>query len=234
MGIVVDRPELRDRVDVFEDREDAGHSLAFLLGRYRGSAAVLLAIPAGGVPVGAAAAEDLGLPLDVAVVSKITPPQNSEIGYGAVAFDGTARVDVEMAGRLGLSERDRREGIERTADKVSRRVARLRGGAPAPDVAGKTAILVDDGIASGRTLLVAAEAVKKLSPVSVVIAAPTGHRRSVERLAREVDGVCCANVRGGASFAVADAYRRWTDVGDDEAEEILRRARARPTPDGGS
>ena len=225
VGVVVDRPDLRGRVAVFEDREDAGRALASLLGRYRGSGAVLVAIPAGGVPVAAAAAAELGLPLDVAVVSKITPPQSTEIGYGAVAFDGTSRIDSERADELGLSGDVRRRGIERTAEKVRRRVGRLRGGVPAPDVAGKTAILVDDGIASGMTLLVAAEAVKKLGPAEIVIAAPTGHARSVERLARFVEAVCCANIRGGLGFAVADAYRRWTDVADDEVEKILARSR---------
>ena len=181
----------------------------------------ILAIPAGGVPVASAIAHALDLPLDVAVVSKVTPSWNTEAGYGAVAFDGRVRLDAEMMARLCVGEREAREGIERTAAKVRRRVKRLRP-APEPVVApGDTAVLVDDGLASGFTMATAVEAVRDAGAGRVVIAVPTGSERAVKRLASLVEQVYCANVRTGWSFAVADAYEIWSDVDDATVLDIL-------------
>jgi predicted phosphoribosyltransferase len=229
---IIDEPELRGRIGVFEDREDAGRALAWLLGPYCGPDTILLAVPAGGVPVAASAAEALRVAIDIAVVSKITHPRNTELGFGAVAFDGTVRLNAELVRDLGLSSAEQNEGIQRTLEKVRRRVERLRGGRPLPEVAGREAILVDDGIASGFTLGVAAEAVKRLYPASIAIAAPTGHRKSVERLAGEVDTVFCANIRGGVAFAVADAYRCWSDVDEEEVRRIFARSAFLPSAGG--
>jgi predicted phosphoribosyltransferase len=220
-----ERSELRDRAGVFGDRADAGESLAGLLEEYRGTRAMIFAIPAGGVPVAAAAARRLNLPLDVAVVSKMTPPGNTEIGYGAVAFDGTFRVNAPLVVRLGLSREEVEQGTEATLRKVTRRVGTFRGKRPWPDLAGRTAILVDDGLASGFTALVAAEALRRLGAERIALAVPTGPRETVRRVAGQVDRLFCANVRGGASFAVADAYRRWSDVTEEEARQFLEQRR---------
>jgi len=118
-----EQPGLRDRVRVFRDRTHAGEVVAGMLGELRGSDTTVLAIPAGGVPVGAAIASALALPLDVAVVSKITLPWNTEVGYGAVAFDGTVRLNEELVRGVGLAEEEIRRGVEATMAKVRRRVA---------------------------------------------------------------------------------------------------------------
>ena len=215
------RPELRDRVGVFRDRSHAGQVLAGMLAGFRAGDAALLAIPAGGLPVAAAIAPALELPLDVAVVSKITLPWNTEVGYGAVAFDGTVRINRDLSRRLALGEEEIGRGIAATLAKVRRRVAELGGADCAPDLSRRTAILVDDGLASGFTMRTAVEAVRKAGAIRVVVAVPTGSLHSVEDLAREADDLYCANVRGGWSFAVADAYQRWTDVSEREAREIL-------------
>jgi len=218
---VIDLPELRDRIRVFDDRADAGRRLAGMLAGYRDSEALVLGIPAGGVPVAAAVAGELARPLDVAVVSKITPTWNSEVGYGAVAFNGTVRLNEPMMDRLGIDQAEAREGIERTTARVRERVAELRGERPLPDVSGRTTILIDDGLASGYTMLVAAEAVREARAAEVIVAVPTAHTDSLRRIMHAVDRIFCANLRGGPTFAVADAYRHWSDVSLDEARRAL-------------
>lgn len=222
--------ELRDRKRVFRDRAHAGAILASMMEGLRGRPARLAAIPSGGVPVAAEIARRLGLPLAVAVASKITPSWNTELGYGAVAFDGTVLVDGPLAMRMGIGPEELREGIERAREKVRRRVEAF-GPASAGDFRGQEAILVDDGLASGVTMRTALEAVRKAGAVRVSIAVPTGHERSVAELEASVDDLYCPNVRGGPTFAVADAYENWRDVFESEAiglvEEILQEGIAR-------
>jgi putative phosphoribosyl transferase len=218
---VFELPELRNRLHVFADRPKAGAVLAQMLGAYRNGAALVLAVPAGGIPVGAAMARELRLPLDVAVVSKVTLPWNTEAGYGAVAFDGTVRLNEALLPRLGLSAEDVSDGIARTREKVRRRVESLRGDRPLPELSGRPVVLVDDGLASGFTMQVAVEVVRKAGAEEVILAVPTGHADAVRRLSRMVDVLYCANIRGGRTFAVADAYKHWYDLTDEEIERIL-------------
>jgi putative phosphoribosyl transferase len=158
----------------------------------------------------------LGLDLDVAVVSKITPSWNTETGYGAVAFDGVAHVDERLAADLDIGAEERRAGIEAASRKVARRVASMRDGAPVPEVSGRRVILVDDGLASGTTMLAAIEALERLEVRANTVAVPTGHLEVARRVAARAEAVYCANLRSGPRFAVADAYERWRDVADDE------------------
>ena len=220
---VVELPELHDRVRVFHDRADAGAVLARMLAGALAPPALVLAIPAGGVPVAAVIAATLGLPLDLAVVSKVLLPWDTEAGYGAVAFDGTARLNEPLVAALGLERAVVEAGLAATRQRVARRVETLRAGRPFPDLATREALLVDDGLASGFTMRVAVEALRRAGARTVRVAVPTGHLEAVARLAPTVETLYCANIRAGRRFAVADAYRRWTDV--DEAE--VRRELAR-------
>jgi len=225
-GKIIELPGLRDRLQVFRDRTHAGEILAGMLEDYRSSQTLVMAIPAGGIPVAAALARMLILPLDVAVVSKITLPWNTEVGYGAVAFDGTTRLNRDLLPRLRLSEQEIEEGKAATAGKVEGRVDRFRGSRPYPDLIKERVILVDDGLASGFTLLVGVEALKKSGAREIIVAVPTGSSSTVQRVAAEVNSLYCANIRGGWSFAVADAYERWTDVAEEEALRIYKAATA--------
>jgi predicted phosphoribosyltransferase len=173
------------------------------------------------VPVGAVIASQLDLPFDVAVVSKITLPWNTEAGYGAVAFDGTIRLNDDLVAHIGLAEDEVHEGIERTTSKVARRAERLRGKQPFPNLSKRPVILVDDGLASGFTMRVAVEALRKTGAGHIIVAVPTGHRGAVESIAGEVEALHCPNIRGGWRFAVADAYERWSDVDEEEVIRIL-------------
>ena len=170
----------------------------------------------------AAAAESLGWPLAAAVVSKVVLPWNSEAGYGAVAWDGSLLLNRELLPKLGLSEREVAAGIAATREKVAGRVARLTGAGGFPTVTARTAILVDDGLASGFTMLAAIAALRQAGAGRTVVAVPTAHLDAARLVAERVDLLCCANLRSGFSFAVAAAYRHWNDVAEAEAERLLR------------
>jgi len=184
---IIDLPELREQTHVFKDRAQAGQVLAKMLAAHDKQAGIILAIPAGGVPVGVVMAEKTGLDFDVAVVSKITLPWNTEAGYGAVAFDGTVTLNKDMLRRVNLTAEDVKKGIEKTTAKVARRVTKLRGGQPFPDLGNRSAILVDDGLASGFTMRVAVAALRNAGARRIVVAVPTGHRHSAEMIAREIE-----------------------------------------------
>ncbi len=224
-GAIHELPSLRDRTRVFADRTDAGNILADMLSGCYDRDALVLGIPAGGVPVAAQVARRLGLTLDVAVVSKITLPWNTEAGFGAVAFDGTVRLNQELVPRLGLKDEDIANRIDETAAKVRRRSRWLRGDRPLPDLANRPVILVDDGLASGFTMLVAIEALKKAVASRIIVAVPTAHARAIARTVEQVVSVYCPNIRGGWSFAVADAYKYWSDVDEVEVIKMLEDVR---------
>lgn len=216
-----DDPQLRDRAPVFRDRKTAGCHLAAMLSRFRGADALVAAIPAGGVPVAAEISAGLELALDMIPVSKILLPWNTESGFGAVAFDGSAWVNEEAVARHGLSEDAVRRSTAQARSKVERRLSVLRGDRPLPGLDGRTVLVVDDGIAAGSTMRVAVSALRRLRAGRVVAVTPTGHASSVADIAELADETWCANVRGGFSFAVADAYEQWHDLSDAEIVETL-------------
>jgi putative phosphoribosyl transferase len=221
MDKIFEIPELRDRTGVFWSREHAGKVLSDMLMSCRNSDSIVLGIPAGGVPVAAPIATNLGLELDVAVVSKITLPWNTESGYGAVAFDGTVKLNNQVVSQIGLTEDEIKKGIEKATNKVQRRFKEFRGIKPFPYTTDRNVILVDDGIASGFTMVVAIEALKNTGANKIIVAVPTAHLQSLELITPRVDRVFCANIRGGWGFAVADAYKNWCDVDEEEVIEIL-------------
>ena len=207
----------------FRDRPHAGRELAHMLEEFRGSAALVLAIPAGGVPVAAAIAQELGLPLDVIAVSKVLYPWTTEAGYGAVAFDGSELLDEAAIARHGVKPAQIEKAVAEARAKVERRAARLRKGRAALALEGRTLIVVDDGIAAGSTMRAAIAALRRSSVGRIVIAVPTAHQPTLEAISKLVDETFCANVRGGGgSFAVADAYEEWRDLPDEEIETLLQ------------
>jgi predicted phosphoribosyltransferase len=218
---IIELEKLHDRLGVFADRAEAGEVLAGMLSSLASQQPRVLAIPAGGVPVAAPVALRLGCPLDVAVVSKITLPWNTEAGYGAVAFDDSVRLNHELAARQALSQEQIEAGIRATREKVRRRVKLFRGERHFPAVTDRAVILVDDGLASGFTMMTAVEALRNLGADNLVVAVPTGHDHALALVAPLVDALYCANVRSGWSFAVAAAYRQWSDVNEEEVRRLL-------------
>jgi predicted phosphoribosyltransferase len=193
-----------------------------MLKKYKGSDAMVLAIPAGGVPVGAAIAHELGLPLKVVPVSKVLFPWTTEGGFGAVAFDGTEWIDQAAVENFGLQTEQIEKAIAEARAKVERRNRRFSTRSELPQLGGKTAILVDDGIAAGSTMRTAITALRKRGAGRIVVAVPTAHDRSVHALSKLADEIVCPDIRGGLRFAVADAYEEWRDLSDDEIEAMLK------------
>ncbi len=218
-------PELHEKTRVFADRVEGGQRLAELLEPVELTQPLVLAVPAGGVPVAAALAGLLQAPLDTAVVSKITLPWNSEAGYGAVAFDGSYLLNRELIVAACLDSATVDAGIRMTREKVARRQQLFLRQRPMPELAGRDVIVVDDGLASGFTMLAVVAALRRAGADRLLLAVPTAHELAARRLAAEVEAVYCANLRSGFSFAVAAAYRHWQDVSEEEAVAILQRYR---------
>jgi len=216
---------LSNQARVFDDRKHAGKVLAEMLNSFSNTDALLLAIPSGGIPVAVEIAEVLGLELDVIPVSKILFPWTTESGFGAVAFDGTTWLNDAAIKYYGLDEKSVEEATRQAADKIQRRLELFHGKRLFSRTASRTVILVDDGIASGYTIRTGVEALHKAGMKNIVVAVPTASANSLNEIAKLADVVYCANVREGHHFAVADAYRNWTDVDENEAASIFSRFR---------
>ena len=221
---IIENPAYRDRVSVFRDRFQAGELLAEKLQEYAGKGNVIvLAVPAGGVPVGYALAKEIAVPMDVVVVRKIQIPWNTEAGFGAITWDGKIVLNQALVEQLNLTEEELKKAILRTKRNVQERLRMFRGQKSMPDLKDKVVVLVDDGLASGFTMLAAARSVKQKAPKKVIIAVPTASLGAIELLAPEVDEIVCRNIRSGLSFAVADAYANWYDLTDEEVTNILKK-----------
>jgi len=221
MSKVTDNPALRNRTYVFKDRTHAGILLAEELQRHIGRGDVVLALPAGGVPVGHAVAERLGIPFDVLVVRKIQIPWNPEAGFGAVAWDGSVALNQALVTELDLTSRQIEERISHTKQIVLERVQKFKGNRPLPNLRSRVIILVDDGLASGYTMAVAVDSTRKQEPQEVIVAVPTGSMEAVQLISSKADLLLCLNIRAGPVFAVADAYTEWYDLSDEEVIHYL-------------
>ena len=222
---IIEDPAYRERMFVFRDRLHAGRLLSEKLRGYADKGKViLLALPAGGVPVGYAVAKKLGIPMDVMVIRKIQIPWNTEAGFGALTWDGETVLNESLVEQLGLTREEIEELISKTGRIIQERLSKFRGDKPMPDLKDKVVILVDDGLASGFTMLAAARFAKKGMPEKIIVAVPTGSTGAIKLLAPEVDEIVCLNIRSGPAFAVADAYKNWYDLTDEEVIRILERA----------
>lgn len=217
MGHVIDLPEFREKTHVFLDRHDAGRQLAALIERSAGTRYDrILAIPAGGVPVGVELSRALHVPLSLAIVRKIQIPGKTEAGFGAVTWDGKVRINERLVRTLQLSEAEVNHAIAKTKKNISDRILRFSGGKPLPDLRGGKIIVTDDGLASGFTMLATLENISTYQPASVAVAVPTAPLSITKMVAEVADLLICLNVRSGPYFAVADAYWEWSDLSDRE------------------
>ena len=221
MGRIIEDPDLRDKRFVFEDRQDAGRRLAAILEPYRGTNILLLAVPSGGVPVAAEAARILSLPLDLLIVRKLQIPFNPEAGFGAMSVSGDILLNDELVESLHLGKEAIAATVKATREVLDQRNSRFRGGRPLPSCQNKKVIITDDGLASGYTMRVAARWVRGMKPERIIVAVPTGSARTVEVMREEVDEIVYLNIRSGYRYAVAEAYRHWHDVSDDEVLHVI-------------
>jgi len=221
MGRIFIDHDLAEKRYVFTDRTHAGLVVARMLAKWRGHSeeAVVLAIPAGGVPVGLAIARALGLPFDLLFIRKLHFPDNPESGFGAVSEHGEVLLNEHLARLLDRKTIERQIAIEKEA--LEARIRRLRRLHPAMDLRGRTAIITDDGLASGFTMLAAIAEARARGATSVIVAVPTASRQAAERVAEAADALYVANLRSGQWFAVAEAYTAWRDLSLEEVERML-------------
>ncbi|HEY92419.1 MAG TPA: phosphoribosyl transferase [Dehalococcoidia bacterium] len=212
---------------VFENRQDAGRRLAAELGEYNNRSVVVLAIPNGGVPVAIEVADTLKADLDLVISRKIPAPLNPEAGFGAIADDGTVILNEEAVKRIGLS----RQQIEYEASKVradiKQRSILYRGDRPLVRVSGRVVIIIDDGLASGFTMMAAVESVRHRRPKETMVAVPCASALAVKQLEKVTDKVVTCTMGFMPKFYVSDFYRYWYDVSDDEVVRQLAEWRRR-------
>lgn len=208
----------------FRDRRDAGQWLAADLHAYAGRTDVIvLALPRGGVPVGYEVAATLGAPLDVFVVRKLGLPGHEELAMGALASGGVRVLDEELIriARVSPAEVSRVTTAEQA--ELERRERRYRGDRPFPDLRGKTAILVDDGLATGSTMRAAVTALRIEGPTRVVVAVPVAAAETCDALRALADDVICA-VTPEPFHAVGLWYDDFSQTTDDEVRELLEKS----------
>ena len=208
----------------FPNRMEAGEMLAETLRAYadRGDV-IVLALPRGGVPVGLAIADRLHVDLDVVVVRKLGVPSHEELAMGAVASGGMRVLNRDIVALAGVDEETIDRVVRAETEEIARREARYRRGAPPPDLNGRTVILVDDGLATGSTMSVAVQAVRREDPQRIVVAVPVAARESCEELAGYVDEMICLYTPEPFR-AVSLWYQAFEQTSDEEVIELLSRA----------
>jgi putative phosphoribosyl transferase len=210
----------------FRDRKDAGHRLAARLAAYASRPdVVVLALPRGGLPVAYEVAHALGAPLDVFLVRKLGMPGHEEFAIGAIASGGVLVLNEETVRDYGV----RRDQVEAIVDaekqELERRERSYRGDRPFPDLAGRTVILIDDGLATGSTMRAAVAALRQERPARVIVAVPTAPPETCDEMRAIVDEMICL-ITPEPFYAVGLWYEDFSQTSDEEVRELLERAAA--------
>jgi len=213
---------------MFRDRKDAGEKLAKTLEKYRSEDPLILAIPKGGVEVGYEVAKHLDAEMSILIARKLPFPDNPEAGFGAVAEDGSSFM-LDYAAR-GLSAATIERILQQQRREIQRRVTTLRKDKPLPEIAGRTVILIDDGIAMGSTMRASIAMCKNKKAQEIVVAAPVAGPSTAAELARLVDDVVIL-AKPAFFQAVAQVYANWYDVSDQEVLQIMDKWERKDTPD---
>lgn len=208
----------------FRDREDAGWRLANRLMDYRHANPVILALPRGGISVAYEIARTFQVPFDVLLVRKLGVPMMPEVSFGAVAEGGIVYLDQSLVKKMGISKQTIQEIALAELAELERRRETYRDGRPLPSLAGRTVILVDDGVANGWTVRAAIGRIRKEKPLKVVLAVPVAQSQIAEELRSEVDHLVCLETPLDF-MAVSQHYSDFRQVQDKEAMALLERAR---------
>ncbi len=206
---------------LFRDRHEAGKLLAQKLLDLKGNPnAIVLGIPRGGVVVAYEVAKTLGLPLDVFVARKIGAPGNPELAIGAVASDGTVVLDELSISLMGVPKQYIEKETERQKEEIRKRIQAYRGGREGYSLEGKIVILVDDGVATGATIIASLRAIKASNPSQIILAVPVAPPDTVEKLRREADKVICLYTPS-PFWAVGAFYVNFEQISDEEVQGLL-------------
>ncbi len=210
---------------IFDDRHDAGRQLAAELGEYNDQSVVVLAIPNGGVSVALEVALALEADLDLVICRKIPILLNPEGSLGAAADDGTVILNEEAVKRIGFSRQELEYEISKVRGEIKQRSLLYKGDRPLVRVSGKTVIIIDDGLASGFTMMAAVESVRHRRPKEVVVAVPVASAIAVKQVEKVADKVITCVTGFMPKFYVSDFYRYWHDLSDDEIVRYLKQWR---------
>lgn len=209
----------------YHDRAEAGRRLAEHLMHFAGRAdVVVLALPRGGVPVGYEVATALGAPLDVFIVRKLGLPWHPELAMGAIASGGIRIINEDVVDAYGVRADDLARVTAAEQTELERREQQYRDGRPAPDLADRTILLVDDGLATGTTMRAAVEALRAKSPARIVVAVPVAAPETCEAMRSVADEVICA-VTPEPFYAVGFWYGDFTQTTDEQVRDLLARSR---------
>jgi putative phosphoribosyl transferase len=210
---------------MFRNRQHAGELLAARLEHYRAQPqTVLLALPRGGVPVAAVLARELRLPVEVLPVHKLGAPRQPELAIGAVAGDDLVVLDHDAIASMGISQREMDSAVAREREELARRRRAYEGEGVQLALRGQTVILVDDGLATGYTMLAAARFVRRQQPARIVIAVPVAPRETLDTLLPEADEIICVQVPR-KMIAIGLFYEDFSQVSDEQVREALGRFR---------
>jgi putative phosphoribosyl transferase len=208
----------------FSDRRDAGRQLAERLAHYVGRDDLLvLGLPRGGVPVAYEVATALDAPLDVFIVRKLGVPRHEELAMGAIASGGVVVLNEDVIQGLGISREVIEEIAAREREEMLRREQAYRDNRPAPELRGRSVILIDDGLATGASMFSAVQSAKQQDPSRIVVAVPVAAVQTAERLETEVDEFVA--VRTPTPFyGVGQWYDDFSQTSDEEVRHLLERA----------
>ncbi len=220
-GILFVLGKVKGWMELFSNRVQAGRRLASSLEGVVGKAAIVLAIPRGGVVVGFEVANALGISLDVIIPRKIRAPHNPELAIGAMTEDGTIILDDELVKYLQVPKDYIEEESETERLEIERRLKLYRGNAPYPDLKNREVVIVDDGIATGSTMKAAIASVRNKGAKTVVVAVPVAPLSTIEELKQEADKVVCLHTPE-PFFAIGQFYRDFAQTLDGEVAELLR------------
>lgn len=211
----------------FRDRVEAGQALAEALQAYRGREDVLvLGLPRGGVPVAYEVATALGAPLDIVLVHKLGTPGQEELAMGAISSGGIRVLNEYVVEHLGIDEATVEAAAEKELVELNRRERAFRGDRPAPPVAGRCVILVDDGLATGSTMKAAVQAISQLGPAEVVVAVPVAPPETVAEFRRLVHRVVCL-AAPEHFLSISRWYQSFPQTPDSQVRDLLERAQRR-------
>ena len=208
---------------LFRDRREAGKKLGAALGKFERTDAVVLALPRGGVPVGFEVAQALHVPLDVFVVRKLGVPGQEELAMGAIASGGVRVLNRTIVDGLVIPTEQIDAVAAREERELERREHAYRGNRGPLDVQGRTAILVDDGVATGSTMRAAVTALRQKGPREIVVAVPVASRYTCDELQEEADETLCLYTPLDF-FAVGQWYKEFTQTSDEEVRALLEQA----------
>lgn len=207
---------------IFENRYDAGRQLAAKLTEYRKQPAIVLAIPNGGLPVGLQVALALEADLDMVISRKIPIPLRPEGGFGAVADDGAIMLNHEVLKGLNLSEQQINYQVSKVRNDIQQRSLLYRGNRLLSVITGKIAIITDDGLASGYTMMAAVESIRRRQPKEIVVAVPAASAQAVKQVEKTADRVVTVVTAFVPRFYVSDFYRYWHVLSDEEGLKVFK------------